>query len=83
MLPKKLGDFIAIKPFAHKKDSVQSVVVSGFLGATNLLLNGNLHDFIVFNGQSFHSFALQNIVFHPERHFTKCPFILQYLCRCV
>jgi hypothetical protein len=47
------------------------------------LLNSNLHNLIVFNGQSFHPFALQYGNYHPEGYSIKKLFMLQYLCRYV
>jgi len=84
ILTKQVCNFITGQSFAHKKNAVQSVVISGFLRACDFLLNGDLHDFRIFYAQPFHdSCPPSYTVLSFGEHYNAFSYILQYLCRSV
>jgi hypothetical protein len=64
MLAEPVGDVIAAMALPHEQDAVQSVVVAGFIGATNLLLERDSHGFRILNMKCFHAQSLRS--FHPD-----------------
>jgi hypothetical protein len=59
VLAKPAGDIVATMALADEQHSMKPVVVTRFIGATDLLLKGNSHGFGICNLKRFHRGTLR------------------------
>jgi len=55
---EKLCDFITAKAVTNQQDPMETMIIPGFLGSHNFLLNGYLHYVCLFYFKSAHDFLL-------------------------
>jgi hypothetical protein len=55
MFPKPFADVITAMALADQQNAMQPMVVTRFIGAADLLLDGNLHCLSILNLESFHT----------------------------
>jgi hypothetical protein len=54
-MAKELCHLGTAESLANQKDPVKAMVIAGFLGSGDLILNGQLHDLCFFDLQSAHN----------------------------
>jgi hypothetical protein len=58
VLPENMGNVIAVETLSNQQDTMQPVIISGFLRSQNFLLHCNPHNFLVRDLQFTHRRAL-------------------------
>jgi hypothetical protein len=77
VLAKPVGHVIAAMPLAHQQHTMQTVIVTGFIGATDLLLERDSHGLSIADLQCFHAQTLRHHGLGKQAYYTA---LLMMLC---
>jgi len=70
VLAEPVGHVITAMPLAHQQHAMQTVIVTGFIGATDLLLESDSHGLSIGNLQCFHAQTLRHPGLGKQAYYT-------------